>query len=88
MNSDELALEVGEFVKECQRRIVGIGHQQYAQGDTQRFEKMSLDGLFEYADEELRDIVNYAVMLHIRLERLRAVVARLDRVDLQRRLGA
>lgn len=35
---------------------------------------MDLDGLFEYAEEELRDYVVYAVMLRIRLRRLRSVL--------------
>lgn len=79
MTSQELANEVQAFVDECMARVNGVGKEQYSFGGTQKFEIMPLDSLFEYAEEELRDMAVYACMNHIRLRRLRAVLrARLD----------
>ena len=76
MTPTELAAEVEAVITECRDRVEGVGAQQYYQeGQPQKFETMDLDGLFEYAEEELRDLVVYAVMLRIRLRRLREAVA-------------
>lgn len=70
MTSEELADIVTDEVGRLTERIMGIGAEQYAEeGKPQKFETMSLDGLFEYAREELDDIIVYAVMLRIRLDR-------------------
>jgi hypothetical protein len=71
MTPDQLADEVDYQIERCVKRIEGIGADQYAQEEDQKFETMDLDDLFEYANEELDDIINYAVMLRIRLDRLR-----------------
>ena len=71
MTSEELADEVTSIVEECRVRVLGIGKEQYSEGEHQRFETMHMDDLFEYAEEELRDLVVYACMLRIRLRRLR-----------------
>jgi hypothetical protein len=79
MTPQELAAEVGRVVELCQARVgpESIGAQQYyVVGQPQKFETMSFDALAEYYEEELRDIVNYAVMSHIRLGRLREEMAR------------
>src|SRR5690606_29093255 len=74
MNSQQLAREVVETSLDAAQRITGIGAEQYSNGDTQKFETMPLDELFEYADEELLDLINYATMTRIRLKRLREVI--------------
>lgn len=76
MSPNQLADEVAETVALAQSRIKGIGADQYHDAETgqQRFETMDIDGLFSYAEEELLDQINYAVMLRIRLRRLRSAV--------------
>jgi hypothetical protein len=71
MTSEELATQVDQMIEECRERVMGVGHDQYSVGNKQRFEIMLLDDLFEYAEEELRDLVIYACMLRIRLRKLR-----------------
>lgn len=75
MTSDELANAVEKFIVEAVTRVKGTGDDQYGGGDEQHFESMDLDALFEWTREELYDVVNYSVMLAIRLDRLQAEVA-------------
>jgi hypothetical protein len=77
MSPQQLGEEIERFIADCVQRVAGIGRDQYynAETNTQRFETMPLDDLFEYYEEELRDIVNYATMAHIRLKRLREALA-------------
>lgn len=76
MTPAELAAEVEAAIAECRERVEGVGAQQYyVPGQPQRFEFMDLDGLFEYAEEEVRDGIVYLVMLRIRMRRLRQMVA-------------
>lgn len=72
MTSDQLADEVSQFVAECAVRIRGVGRDQYEGKGYQKFEMMEMDELFEYLEEELRDVANYAAFLVIRLRRIRA----------------
>jgi hypothetical protein len=66
-----------------------VGAKQYVvPGQPQKFETMDFDGLCDYYEEELRDLVNYAVMTHIRLGRLRAEVANRMRALEQREADA
>ena len=74
MKSAELATEVEKIVKEAQSRITGVGANQYAMGDLQKFETMSLDDLLEYMVEELLDQINYSVMNLLRLRWLQKAV--------------
>jgi hypothetical protein len=74
MNPQELADEVAAVVKRAQDRVGpgSIGAQQYhVEGQPQTFERMELDALLEYAIEETLDLINYGVMLTIRLDRMR-----------------
>ena len=76
MTPAELAADVEAVIRECRGRVLGPGKEQYwTPGQPQKFETMNLDGLFEFAEEEIRDLVVYAVMLRIRLRRLREAVA-------------
>lgn len=70
MSSEDLAQYVADAVVDAAGRIKGVGNQQYSEGNYQKFEGMPLIDLFEMADEELLDLVNYAIMLRIRLIRL------------------
>jgi NTP pyrophosphatase (non-canonical NTP hydrolase) len=77
MTPKELASECQAFIAKATGRITGIGAEQYhVEGQPQRFETMPLDGLFEYAEEELLDLANYAAMLNIRMRRLREEATR------------
>lgn len=81
MSPEDLAAEIESVVRACTERVTGIGAQQYYKpGEPQKFETMPFDDLAEYYEEELRDIINYAVMTHIRLRRLRDVAR--DRLTL------
>lgn len=71
LSSQELADFTGEFIKECQGRIKGVGNQQYSEDGFQKFEAMELDDLLEYLEEEILDIPNYCAMLFIRVRRMR-----------------
>lgn len=70
LSSEELAEYVADAVVDATGRIKGVGNEQYSEQGYQKFEAMPLIELFEYADEELLDLVNYAFMLRIRLIRL------------------
>ena len=74
MTPYELALEIHRAAADAAERAETIGAEQYSDGQTQQFETMPLDELFEYADEELLDLINYAVMTRIRLNRLRVAI--------------
>lgn len=78
MSSDDLADYVNTFIVDCVNRIKGAGKEQYSEDGYQRFEAMDLDGLFEYIEEEIRDIANYCAMLFIRIRRLREALKVVD----------
>jgi hypothetical protein len=75
MTSEELADKVEQFIVHAVTRVKGTGDKQYSDGDTQQFENKELDQIFTDAEEELIDIVNYCVMLDIRLRRLHEKIA-------------
>lgn len=70
MTPEELADEVEGFIGQCRGRILGVGADQYDEGDGQKFEKMPLVELITYAREEAQDLAVYAAMIDIRLQRL------------------
>jgi hypothetical protein len=80
MKSEELAAEVEDTIRFCQEGILGVGDEQYSLvidgRPMQKFETMTLAELLQYAREEARDLVNYGVMLDIRLRRLQQEVER------------
>lgn len=77
MNSKELAEEVGKVVAEAQSRITGIGAAQYADEDSQKFERITIPELIGMMEEELLDEINYAVMNLVRLRQLKEVLSRI-----------
>lgn len=81
MSSDDLAEFVGEFMTDCKDRIKGAGNAQYSEDGYQKFEIMDLDDLFEYIEEEIRDIPNYCAMLFIRMRRVREALKAIDIIE-------
>jgi hypothetical protein len=74
MTPADLSDEVAKVVRDAQDRVGpdSIGARQYhVEGQPQKFETMSLDGLAEYMYEEALDLINYGVMMSIRALRLR-----------------
>lgn len=79
VSPDDLAEAVATVVARAQQRVGpdSVGAQQYWRpGEPQLFEEMTLDGLIQLYQEELLDVVNYATMLTIRLDRMRDELAR------------
>lgn len=74
MNSEQLAKEVMDAVVSVQARILGVGKEQYDEGDKQKFESMSLQEIITYAMEEVEDGIAYNVMLRYKLTQLRKAV--------------
>lgn len=62
--------ERAEVIHDAQARVLGVGHEQYAQAERQKFETVDMQALFVLSEEELLDQINYAVMAVIRLRRL------------------
>ncbi|MET9729316.1 hypothetical protein ABZZ79_01235 [Streptomyces sp. NPDC006458] len=77
MTPEQLANGFYEFTKECTRRILTVGADQYSNGEEPKFETMPLPELVAWAREEAQDLGVYAAMLDIRLQRLEAVARRL-----------
>jgi hypothetical protein len=81
MKSEDLAQYVEDMTREAcpyhtgmeaiiqtaKDRIMGVGHEQYSEGDKQKFELVPIDTLMEWAEEETIDQINYGVMLLVRL---------------------
>lgn len=81
MSSEDLAEFVDVFITDCKDRIKGAGNEQYSEDGYQKFEIMDLDDLFEYIEEEIRDIPNYCAMLFIRMRRVREALKAIDIIE-------
>lgn len=80
--------EIAAAVRECRDRIEGIGAQQYAMNDVQKFEVYTLEEMHVGLREEIEDEINYCVMSDIRLERLeQRLVTDAVRGDVYQALG-
>ncbi|MDG9711132.1 MULTISPECIES: hypothetical protein [Streptomyces] len=77
MTPEQLADSFGHFLRACRQRVLGVGAEQYSEGEKQKFETMPLPELVAWAREEAQDLGVYAAMVDIRLQRLEAVVKRL-----------
>lgn len=75
MTSEELADFVEGFIVQAVTRVKGTGDDQYSDGDVQKFETKEIDDIFQDAQEELYDVVNYAIMLSLRLDQLQKDIA-------------
>lgn len=69
MTVDELLKHQQEFTAYARSRLGGVGAQQYDRGGAQQFEYMDPDELVQGLREELADIINYAVMIDIQVQR-------------------
>ena len=58
------------FTTYARARLRGVGADQYDMGQTQKFEYMDPEELVAGLREELADIVNYAVMIDIQMQRM------------------
>lgn len=76
MSSADLAEAVHMVMHYCMDRVNGVGHEQYAEKDHQKFEAMSMEDLMEYQIEEIADDINYAVMRFIRLRRIQNAMSK------------
>lgn len=56
-----------EIIDMAKSRIMGVGDQQYSEGDKQKFELVPIDTLLEWAEEETVDQINYGVMTLVRI---------------------
>ncbi|WP_440066395.1 hypothetical protein [Streptosporangium sp. OZ121] len=75
MTSDQLAAAVESAVKAAKARVMGVGKDQYETPDgNQGFESMSLAELLDWASEEAEDLMVYAVMLQIRITRVKRIL--------------
>lgn len=72
ITSGQLAVGVREFVGNAVNRVLTVGREQYDEGDGQKFERMPLPQLCDWANEELEDIAVYAAMMAIRIQRIKA----------------
>ena len=81
MTSAQLADYVAQFTDAACGRVLGVGHQQYDQGDGQRFESMPLDELLAWTLEELQDVAVYAAMLAVRVQWLREQLPSTDATE-------
>lgn len=70
MSSADLAEHVVEYMKEATERVTGVGNDQYTLKSHQKFEELDIHEVFNYADEEILDLMNYLVMVRIRLMRI------------------
>lgn len=74
MTPEDLAASVATIMVAAMQRVGpgSIGAEQYhVEGKPQKFEGMPLPDLIEYQIEEALDLVNYSVMVAIRLYRLK-----------------
>lgn len=71
MNAQELGQFQDSFTRYARGRILGIGATQYSDVRGQRFEAYSISRLIDEAQDELADVVNYAAMLAIALQRIK-----------------
>ena len=69
MTSYQLFEHQRRFTQWAADRLLGVGAQQYDRGGEQKFERMTVDELVDGLREELADIVNYATMIDIQLQR-------------------
>ena len=70
MTSEELANDVEAIIRSVKTRIVGVGQDQYDNGDVQRIETKSASNLLTETIEELDDAIVYLAHLRSRLTRI------------------
>lgn len=82
MTSEELAREVMKLATRAAVRVQGTGTDQYLREDgTQEFEHMTPERLLEETIDEAADLISYATMTVIAVQRLIELVARARAID-------
>lgn len=82
MTSEQLADQVEGIVRAVRSRILGPGAEQYDDGSgVQKFERLTLPELAAWLTEEADDLIVYAAMLRIRVERFAAECDRARTLD-------
>lgn len=84
MKSGELSNEILGVCMEAQKRMLGVGHEQYASADQltltgeerQRFEDETPADQFRELEEELMDVINWAGMTVLKLRERREALAK------------
>ena len=71
MTAKQLAEYQKKFTRHARGRILGVGAEQYADAAGQKFEGYSVNRLISEMQDEMADVVNYAAMISIQLERLK-----------------
>lgn len=71
MTAKQLADFQRDFTQYARGRILGVGAEQYSDGVGQKFEGYSVNRLISEMQDEMADVVNYAAMISIQLERLK-----------------
>lgn len=71
MTARQLSEFQSAFTRHARGRILGVGAEQYSDQQGQRFESYSIQRLISEAQDELADVVNYAAMLAIALQRVK-----------------
>lgn len=72
MTAEETAAMLAQIIASSSERILGIGAEQYSNGNRQAFEFKSLRALAQEGQEELLDLIAYASFLYIKLEEWKA----------------
>jgi hypothetical protein len=72
MTSEQLAKAITHAIKNVEKRILGIGAEQYSKNDKQKIEDKSLDKVLDEAIEELDDALAYIAWVRIKIQKLRA----------------
>jgi hypothetical protein len=70
MTSEELSNQVTSLVESLRTRIVGVGDQEYSEGDTQKIERKNSKQLLTETREELEDAIVYLAFMHSKLHKL------------------
>jgi hypothetical protein len=72
MTSEQLAKAISHAIQNVEKRILGIGAQQYSKNDKQKIEEKGLDQVLDEAIEELDDTLAYVAWVRIKVQKLRA----------------
>jgi len=67
VSTDDLASFIEALGSQAQYRIRNTGHDQYAEGEGQQFERMTPVQLAEWMLEEAADVINYQAMSAIKV---------------------
>jgi hypothetical protein len=72
MTSEQLAKAISHAITNVEKRILGIGADQYDKGDKQKIEDKTPEQVLDDALEELDDCLAYVAWTRIRIQKIRA----------------